>query len=52
MIKSQKLYNYEHDCLQKFFLFFMSLLTALIIKNSHILAGIYFVFLKNVLEQT
>ena len=25
----------------------MSLLTALIFKNSHVLAGIYFIFLKN-----
>ena len=25
----------------------MSLLTAFIVKNSHILAGIYFIFLKN-----
>ena len=29
-----------------FFLLFMSLLTSLIVKNSHILAGIYFIFLK------
>ena len=29
-----------------FSLIFMSLLTALIVKNSHILAGIYFAFLK------
>ena len=35
-----------------FFLPFMSLLTGLIVKNSHILAGIYFAFLKNVLGQT
>ena len=43
---------YEHDCLQTLFLLFMSLLTAFIVKNSHILAGIYFIFLKKVLEQT
>ena len=30
----------------------MSLLTAPILKNSHILAGIYFIFLKNFLKQT
>ena len=30
----------------------MFLLTAPIVKNSHILAGIYFIFLKNVLDQT
>ena len=29
-----------------FFLLFMSLLTAHIVNNSHILAGIYFIFLK------
>ena len=28
----------------------MSLLTALIVKNSHIDAGIYFIFLKNVVK--
>ena len=30
----------------------MLLLTASIVKNSHILAGIYFIFLKNVQDQT
>ena len=30
----------------------MFLLTVLIVKNSHILAGIYFIFLKNFLDQT
>ena len=30
----------------------MFLLIASIIKNSHFLAGIYFLFLKNVLDQT
>ena len=30
----------------KIFFSFLSLLTALIVKNSHILAGIYFIFLK------
>ena len=30
----------------------MSLLTALIVKNSHILGRIYFIFLKNILNQT
>ena len=29
---------YEHGCLQNFILLFMSLLTTLIVKNSHILA--------------
>ena len=36
---------YEHSCLQNFLSLFMSLLTALIFKNSHILARIYFIFL-------
>ena len=35
---------YEHDCLENFILLFMSLLTALIVKGSHFLAGIYFIF--------
>ena len=38
---------YEHDCLQNFILLFIPLLTAFVVKNSHILAGIYFIFLKN-----
>ena len=29
----------------------MSLLTAPVIKNSHTLAGLYFIFLKNILQQ-
>ena len=33
-------------------MFFMSLITALTVKNSHIFAGIYFIFLKIVLKQT
>ena len=33
-------------------LIFMSLLTAPVVKNSHILAGISFIFLKIVLKQT
>ena len=38
---------YEHDCLQNFILLFMSLLTALIVKGSHFLAGILlYLFLK------
>ena len=38
--------------LQSFLFLFMSLVTVLIVKNSHILAGIYFIFLKNVHDQT
>ena len=39
------------NCLQNFLLLFMSLLTAKSVKNSHIWARIYFIFLKNVLKQ-
>ena len=42
---------YENDCLQNFLLHFMSLVTALIAKNSHIQARICFIFLKNALKQ-
>ena len=53
LLNHQRVSNYyEQDCLQNFLLFFMSLLTALIVKNSHILAVIYFTFLKYVLNQT
>ena len=34
-----------------FFCFFLSLLTGLIVKSSHILIGTYFIFLGNVLDQ-
>ena len=36
----------EHGCLENFLWSFMSLLTVLFVKNSHILAGIYFIVLK------
>ena len=35
---------------KNFLLLFISLLTALIVKNKHILAGIYFIFPKNVFQ--
>ena len=41
----------SRDCLQIFILLFTFLVTAPIVKNSHILTGIYFIFLKNVLDQ-
>ena len=44
--------NYEHDCLQNSVLLFVSFLTALIVENSQILAKIFFISLKNVLDQT
>ena len=37
---------YEHICLKNFLSLFMSLLAPFIVKKSHILAGIYFIFLK------
>ena len=43
---SKGLKYYEHNCLQNFLLLLISLLTALIVKYSHILTGIYFIFLK------
>ena len=47
MVKHQKVSKYyDQYCLQNFILLFMSLLTAPIVKNSHILAGIYFIFPK------
>ena len=51
-VKYQKASKYVHDCLQNFLLRFMFLLTAPIVKNGHVLAGIYFIFLKYVLDQT
>ena len=41
---------HEHDYLQNLFLIILFLLGALIVKNSHILAAIYDIFLKNVLD--
>ena len=53
LVKYQKVSEYYvRDCLQNFLLLFMFLLKAKIVKSSHILAGIYFIFLKNVLDQT
>ena len=37
---------------QKIVLLFISLLTAPIVKNRHILTGIYFIFLKSMPDQT
>ena len=37
---------YEHGCLQNFLSLSMSFLTAFIVKNSYILARVYFIFLK------
>ena len=52
-VKHQKFSKfYNHDSLQNFLSLFMSLLTTPIVKNSHILAGVYFIFLKNILDQS
>ena len=49
VVKHQKVSKYyENDWLQNFFLLLMSLLTDPVVKNSHIEAGISFMFLKNV----
>ena len=42
---SKRLKYCKLGCLKNFLLLFMSLLTSLIVKYSHILARIYFVFL-------
>ena len=42
---------YEQDCFQILLSLFIPLLTALIVKNNHILAEIYCVSLKNDLEK-
>ena len=47
LIKHQKVSKYyENDCLWNFISLFMSLLSALIVKNRYVLIGIYFIFLK------
>ena len=47
LVKHGKLSNsYDHDCLRKFILLFMSISTAAIVKDCNILAGIYFIFLR------
>ena len=47
LVKHQNVSKYyEQYCLKNFILLFMSLLTAWIVKNSDIFAGIYFIFLK------
>ena len=53
LVKYQKVSkHYVQDCLQNFLLLFMILFTASIVKGSHILAGIYVIFLKNILDQS
>ena len=42
---------YENDSWQIFVLFYKSLLTDQIVKNSHAWARIYFMFPENVLKQ-
>ena len=51
--KHQRVSKYfENDCLQNVLLRYMSLLIAKSVKNSHIQARIYSIFLKHVLKQT
>ena len=53
LVKHQQvLNNYENDSLQNFVLVFISLIPTKFVKNSHIWAKIYFIFLENVLKQT
>ena len=53
LVKHQKVSKYhDHDHLQNFILRFMSWLTAPIVKNSHILVRIYFIFIKKRSTQT
>ena len=53
MVKHQRVSKYDgNDCLQNILLHYMPLLTAKFLKNIHILARIYFFFLKAVLKQT
>ena len=49
LVKHQRVSKYyDYDFLHNFFLLLlMSLLTAPVVKSSHILAGIFFTFLKN-----
>ena len=45
LLNYQKVSNYyQHYCVQNFLFLFMSFFTALLVKNSHVLAGTYFVF--------
>ena len=47
LVKYQKVWKYfVHNCLQNFLLLFILSLTAPVVKNSHIFAGIYFIFKK------
>ena len=53
LVKHRKVSKYyETDCLQNFILLSVLLLTTKFVKNSHIWARIFFIFLKNVLKQT
>ena len=53
LVKHQKFSKYyENDCLQNFLSLFMFLSTAKVLKNSHILGRICFIFLKAILKQT
>ena len=52
-LNHQKILKFNaHYCLQNFILLSMSLLTALIVKNTYILPGLCSILLENVLDQT
>ena len=53
LVEHQKVSKYyENDCLQNAIMFFVPLLTATVVENSHIQVGIYLIFLETVLKQT
>ena len=53
LLKYQKLSKYyDHVCLQNFLFLFLNLVTAPIVKSSHILANFFLPFWKNFLDQT
>ena len=53
LVKHQEVTKYyENDSLQNFLLVFMSLIPTKFVRNSHIWAKTYFIFLENVLKQT
>ena len=52
LVKQQKVSKYyEPDCLQNVLFFFMILLTTDSVKNTHISARNFFIFLKTALNQ-
>ena len=51
-LNHQKILKFNaHRCLKNFLLLYLSLLTALIVKNTHFFPGLCFILLRNVLNQ-